>query len=161
MIQGGSNFGSMLAADGVKITERGVKKIGRPLRSTLDVSKDLHLLDSTLTTNNKTIDFTLPNLRENRMDDTIELNSTIKSNRVDESMDVHKKTDESHYNLPPIDNSRYSLGRNSSMSKLTLHDKINITDRSIDFVKHSMVLKSNFQDKIMRASKSEMSLTSL
>jgi hypothetical protein len=161
MVQGGSNFGSMSAADGVKITERGIKKIGKSIRTTLDISKDLHLLNTTRTTNNKTIDFTLPNLRESRMDDTIEMNSTIKSNKVDESFDVYKRTDESHYNLPAINSSRFSLGRNSSMSKLTSNDKINITDKSIDFVKHSMILKHNFQDKKMKVSKSEMSLTSL
>lgn len=163
MTPGGSNFESMFASEGVTITEAGKNKVGKSLKASMSktITRDQYMLDSSRTFNNKTLDFTLPNLRETKMDDTIEMNSTIVSNRVDESLVVNKKMNESHNLLPPIENSRISLGRNTSMSKLTSHDKINITDKSIDFVKHSMIFKPSFQDKRMRGSKSEASLISL
>jgi hypothetical protein len=163
MTPGGSNFESIFASEGVTITEAGKNKIGKSLKASMSKSmtRDQYMLDSSRTINNKTLDFTLPNLRESKMNDTIEMNSTIMSNKVDETLNINKKMNESHSLLPPIEDSRISLGRNTSMFKLNSNDKINTTDKSINFIKHSMIFKPSFQDKRMRGSKSEASLISL
>ncbi len=151
----------MVANDGVSITEGGKNKVGKQFKigGSKSMTRDEYLQESTrIYAGNKTLDFNLPTLRDTHMDETIELNSTIKSNKNTE--EVHKLS-ESHHILPPIDSSRMniSLERNTSMAKTTNMNKINMTDRSISFIKQSMISKVPISSRKLKLSKSEISLT--
>lgn len=157
---GGSNFESIMASGGVSITEGGKNKMGKHPK--VDKSKSMTRTEylqeaSTMYAGNKTLDFNLPNLRDIQMDNTIELNSTIKSNKNEEGS---QKLSESHNTLPPIHNTtlNISLERNTSMAKITKLDKINMTDRSINFVKQSMISRQLNSSRKLKISKSELSL---
>lgn len=170
MTPAGSNFESMSAADGVSITEKGKNKMGKPARLSMgnSMTREEYLNETAQTFElaNKTLDFQLPTLgglKETQMDDTIELNSTIKSpvNESRNNLSVNKKLSESHQILPPIDSSRLnlSLGRNTSFAKTVTTDKVNMTERSMNFIKNSMI-SDHKQRKSLRGSQSMMSLKS-
>ena len=162
---GGSNFDDITVSGGVTLMEKGKTKVGKQNKNRLSnsMTRTEYLLNASKSFSvNQTHDFTLPNLRDNKMDETIDLNSTIKSN---ENESKTKKLSESHHILPPIDNSRLGLSgfRNSSFAKTTTYDKINISAKASarDFISSSLIIKNPITDRKMKGSKSMGTLISM
>ena len=93
---------------------------------------------------------TLLNSKETKMDETIEMNSTIVSN-------MNNKMSESHHILPPIEHS--TLGLNLSKQKSFIikplkTDKINMKNTSSDFIEKSLIIKQSKADRMLGKSRS-------
>ena len=154
-----------MASDGVTIKEGGKNKFGKPKKNknSTSMTRAEYLLETSRSyVGNKTLDFNLPNMKETNMDETIDMNSTIRSNRGTQEDNVPKKLTESYQILPPIDSSRmnFSLAKDTSMAKTARIDKININEESLSFIKQNMISKSKNPEKRLRMSKSEMSFIS-
>lgn len=171
---GGSNFEEMMPTSGVTIRENGKDKIGKPARDN-KLSKTMTREEYLMTTSksllaHRSIDFILPNTKETVMDDTIELNSTIKSSK--KGANIGNMTERFNL-LPPIDQSRLSntidqsrlssfTGRNMSYSKLTTinHDRVIMNESKQESIMKSLIVPRSSLANITTLSKSTTQLLS-
>lgn len=169
---GGSNFEAIAVSAGVSITEGGKNKTGKQKKNNSMTRTEYILNASQSFMNDKTISFQLPNLNTTRgqmpdfdrtgrydykdniyslskLDDAIDLNSTIKSSRQGLG-----KLSESHQILPPIDRLNYSLGRNTSFAKTISNDVITLKAKSKDIIEKSLIIKKPYEGKHLKGAKS-------
>ena len=146
---GGSNFESISAAAGVSVTEGGKNKVGkldlsRLSQSIMTRAEYLNNVSSQSFIAHNTSEVKLPGLRDNQMDATIGLNSTIKSSR----QGSERKLNHTQNFLPAIDASNFDntrfgnyTDRNTSLMQTISRDKINMKDNSKVFIEKSLIIK--------------------
>lgn len=159
----GSLFEDMTASVGVSIREGVKNKAGKPSKSSMNntLTRTEYLMNGSKSFATlpavKKADFALPNIKEMKMDETIEMNSTITSN-------LNLKMSESHNILPPLENSNLgfsSTKQQSFYSRPKYSDKINTKDSTLDFIENSLLIKTSKADKVLGKSKSSALLSLL
>ena len=152
----GSLFEDMTASLGVSIREGVKNKAGKPSKPSMNqnLTRTEYIMNSSKSFATlpaiKNTDFALPNIKEAKMDETIEMNSTIMSN-------INLKMSESHNILPPLDNSNLGFSMTKQQSfylKSKYSDKISSKDKTNEFIENSLIIKSSKADRLLAKSKS-------